>query len=291
MLTFDDGYRECFSEALPILRRHGAVATFFVATHYVEARRLLWWDRIALLLHRSERAQLQLHYPFELRLPLGEARQEAAKALLAIVKSYAGLDHERFLDHVAEACGVHLERSEERRIVDRLLMTWDELRALERAGMEVESHTRTHRVMNTLSSQDVCEELMGSRIDLEAQLGRRVRALAYPVGYPVRHLPYMRDALRRTGYELAFTNQTGVNHTLMRGDRFGVRRISMCCGYDDAFFRAILSVPYLAPARQRLPEPLMRSLMPEQNAAALPPADRQSRALAETRAATPRLHT
>src|SRR5216110_1527820 len=46
LITFDDGYRDNHDQALPILLRHGARAVFFVATRYVDERRLYWWERI-----------------------------------------------------------------------------------------------------------------------------------------------------------------------------------------------------------------------------------------------------
>jgi peptidoglycan/xylan/chitin deacetylase (PgdA/CDA1 family) len=249
MLTFDDGYAECYTEVLPILRRHNAVATFFVPTSYLEERRLFWWDRICLLLERSRRDCIELSYPFSMRLVLAEGKQRAMSALTGVVKTYAGLDLDHFLEHLARACDVEVGREEERSLADGMLLTWDQLRALAETGMEVESHTRTHRVMNTLTRQQICEELVGSRADLEAQLGRRVSALAYPVGYPVRHVPHVLDALREAGYDLAFTNHTGVNHTLTRRDRYEVRRIAMSRCYEDAYFRAMLLAPYLALSR------------------------------------------
>jgi len=290
MLTFDDGYRECHQEVLPVLLRHGACATFFVPTTYLESRRIFWWDRISLLVDRGTREVLELEYPFTMRLPLVEEKRSAVCALIGVVKTYMELDLDRFLDHVAEALGVDLARDEERKLADELLMTWDQVRALEKWGMQVESHTRTHRVMNTLSPQQVCEELVGSRVDLEVQLGRRICALAYPVGYPVRQLPHVREALRTAGYELAFTNQTGVNHTLLRGDCFDVHRIAMNRQYDDMYFRAMLAVPYLAPSRV-MPRPYFKQRPTPVPVVATPrPAEPRSRATDARPTATPTLN-
>src|SRR5262245_54938805 len=47
IVTFDDGYRECHEQALPILISHSVKAAFFIATSYVSKRRVFWWDRIS----------------------------------------------------------------------------------------------------------------------------------------------------------------------------------------------------------------------------------------------------
>src|SRR5687767_5287072 len=100
MISFDDGYRDNAEEALPILRRHGAKAVFFVASAYVDERRLFWWERIAHAVARSPRGLLELTYPEPMMMALdsAEARRRATHALLALVKTRQGLDLEVFLE-------------------------------------------------------------------------------------------------------------------------------------------------------------------------------------------------
>jgi hypothetical protein len=201
---------------------------------------------------RSTRAVLELSYPFPIRFHRDGTNDANVNAALAgIVKSYIGLDLERFLHHVSDACGVTLTSVEERALADATLMTWEQVRALADAGMDVQSHTRTHRVLHTLLPTEIREELALSRSDIEAVIERPVRALAYPVGYCLQHLGYVSDALREAGYALAFTNQTGVNHIGRPPGCYDIRRIAMCTSYDARFFRAMMALPYLAPTRTR----------------------------------------
>lgn len=43
-ITFDDGYRDNFEDAAPVLRRHGLEATFFVTSSFPESQVVPWWD-------------------------------------------------------------------------------------------------------------------------------------------------------------------------------------------------------------------------------------------------------
>src|SRR5215475_11334813 len=63
LVTFDDGYRDNHDIALPILKRYDVPAIFFVATSYIEERRLFWWDRINHILKSSKRGEIVLDYP------------------------------------------------------------------------------------------------------------------------------------------------------------------------------------------------------------------------------------
>jgi peptidoglycan/xylan/chitin deacetylase (PgdA/CDA1 family) len=247
LITFDDGYRDNHDVALPILLKHGARATFFIATKYIEERRLFWWDKISLLVRRSKRTQIDLTYPIRKTFSLADdkERERTRVALLHVPKETFALDIDRFLDDLAEAAGVAFSREDERKIADDVVMTWDQVRGLKRAGMDVQSHTVSHRVVEMLDDATLEQELVDSRAKLEQEVGTRVRALAYPVG---RHgvLPAnVRAVVKKTGYEVAFSNATGAD--LRWGiDAMNASRIGVDFGDPDSFFRSIMAVPPLA---------------------------------------------
>jgi peptidoglycan/xylan/chitin deacetylase (PgdA/CDA1 family) len=139
---------------------------------------------------------------------------------------------------------VSFAAAEERRLADETVLGWEQVVALRRAGMGVQSHTRTHRVLHTLEPAEVAEELRGSRARLEEVLAEPVRAISYPVGGPVGRYPEVRRAVRDAGYELGFSNGTGVNKLAL--DALDVKRISLDAKLSDAFFRTMLALPWLA---------------------------------------------
>lgn len=183
-ITFDDGYLDCYTRALPILKRHDCPAISFVSTSFVGERRTFWWDRLAYVLKHAQRERLSLEYPFPFELELKGDRSNAIELVLGLVKNQP-LDVARLLDELGDAAGVPWTREMDRDVANRLIMTWDHVRALRRAGMGVQSHTRTHRVLQTLRPDELEDELGGSRSDLERALGESIRAVAYPVGFPL----------------------------------------------------------------------------------------------------------
>jgi peptidoglycan/xylan/chitin deacetylase (PgdA/CDA1 family) len=247
LVTFDDGYKDCSDVALPILKRHGIPATFFVATDYIEQRKLFWWDRIHLVVNSTKKESIELSYPsprrHDLRTP-GE-RLAVARALIRLIKDEGEMDLQRFLDEVCAACDVSVGPDEERRMADALLMTWDDLRAVRDAGMSVQSHSRSHRTLQTVPLPRLREELGGSREVLERELRDRVRAIAYPVGKRLGRAPEIRAAVSAAGYELGFTNATGVNN-VWTFDPLDARRLSLEVDLPEAHFLAMLTIPGLA---------------------------------------------
>jgi peptidoglycan/xylan/chitin deacetylase (PgdA/CDA1 family) len=75
-------------------------------------------------------------------------------------------------------------------------MRWDELREL-----DVGSHGITHAHLARLSDEELRRELVGSKQQIEDELGRACRDFAYPYG---EHDERVRAAVRAAGYERAY---------------------------------------------------------------------------------------
>ena len=102
------------------------------------------------------------------------------------------------------------------------LMSLEQALELGRRGFELQSHTRTHPDLTTLSDAALAEELAGSRQELEAALGRPVEYLAYPYG---RHDERVMAAARQAGYRAAFSTRSGFNRRQV--DPFQIRRLDI----------------------------------------------------------------
>jgi len=248
-ITFDDGYLDCHDVVLPILRRYGAKAIFFIATDYTEQRKMFWWDRIAFQVRESKRTTIEIEYPKKISIDISEGRDGALKQLLRVVKTSVGMDLDRYIEGIVRATGVTMDRDRERAIADQLLMTWEQIVDMERAGMDIQSHTSSHRVLGTLEPAQLSSELLGSRVALEEKLQKPVRAVAYPVGYSIAADRVIRNAVLEAGYEVGFTNQSGVNHVFRGVDPLDISRHAMERDMGGEMFRGLMAFPYLARTR------------------------------------------
>jgi peptidoglycan/xylan/chitin deacetylase (PgdA/CDA1 family) len=247
LLTFDDGYLDNLELAVPALRRHGIAATFFIATGYVGGRRLFWWDRLSWTVKHARRRRFSVLGGQPVQIDLDAGLPLAERQLQRVIKRTPELDLERFLGSLADAADAPWSAEVEARLVDRHVMSWGHVRELRRAGMHVGSHTRTHRVLQTVPLAELAGELSGSRADLEAALGEPVQAIAYPVGLPVAGNPSIRAELVAAGYRLGFSYRTGLQR-LRSLDPLDINRVGIDGGLSDAMVLSRSVLPRLFPS-------------------------------------------
>jgi len=162
-ITFDDGYRDNFDIARPVLEKLSLPATFFVVTDWMGSDVVPQWDR--------ERG---VRHPW---------------------------------------------------------MTWDEVRSLHRRGFEVGAHTRSHADLGAVSPAEARAEVVGARLELEAQLGARVESFAYPYGGRSHVTEANRDVVKSAGFRCCCSSFGGTNPA--GTDPFFLRRVPVSPWYES----------------------------------------------------------
>jgi peptidoglycan/xylan/chitin deacetylase (PgdA/CDA1 family) len=207
LITFDDGYRDNFDEAFPILAKRGVPATFFLVSSMVGSSKPMWWDSLAWIVKNSRRRQFRLEYPSELVIDLDAIPVETAvRQVLHMFRIADQIDLDRYLEQLEAACDRPRPESG-----DRLFLGWDEAAKMLAGGMSIGSHSHTHRIMSRLSPRSQCEEALVSRQILSERLGCEIDAFAYPVGRQSAFSPVTMNAVRDAGYQIAFSFFGGVN--------------------------------------------------------------------------------
>jgi len=222
-ITFDDGYADNRAIALPILKRHGLSATFFIATGYLDGGRM-WNDTIIEAIRGSEAIRIELGSinGFEgsqlQSLAIGSIveKRAAIQGLLGRLKYLSSSERDAASRSIAEQCGINLP--------DDLMMTSQQVVELRRAGMLIGAHTISHPILARLEPADVRKEIFGSKGFLESILEEEVDLFAYPNGRP--NVDFQtKDAVivKELGFKAAVSTAwgtAGIDSDLMRLPRF-----------------------------------------------------------------------
>ncbi len=229
LVTFDDGYRDNFEQAFPILSARKTPAVFFLPTAFIDDPHAPWWDVVAYICKTSQVEAVELGPPFSF---LVDRRGVAMPNLVARIV-------EVFLELGPHEESALLEQLESELQVDcnakdlggRLFFSWEEARAMAKEGMAFGSHSRTHRDLGRLSQVELNAEFVESKAALEANLPGEAYALAYPYGRPENLSPSTISAARDAGYEFAFSATTG---PVVPGDADPYRLKRIAIGASDS---------------------------------------------------------
>jgi peptidoglycan/xylan/chitin deacetylase (PgdA/CDA1 family) len=100
-------------------------------------------------------------------------------------------------------------------------LDWGLMRELDASGVRVESHGIAHRPLAEVSLDEAVREIAVSKLKLEEQLGRPVRAYAYVKGSEAHFHPVHESILKQAGYEIAFTTISRSNSPWSNPFRLG----------------------------------------------------------------------
>jgi tetratricopeptide (TPR) repeat protein len=205
MITFDDGYRDNYDLAFPILKTLHVPAVFFLTTDMLDNRRLAWWDIIAYMFKQSAKSRI-IHE--DKTFDLEADRVGSITYFQEMMKTLPASRTSHLLMELSEILEVDYPPHE---LQDQELLTWNHAREMMQNGMEIGSHTHTHRVLTTLDQSEIREEMYLSRIILERELGEPVVSISFPVGEPQLVSMETETLTRECGYSIGFTTNSGVN--------------------------------------------------------------------------------
>jgi peptidoglycan/xylan/chitin deacetylase (PgdA/CDA1 family) len=217
VLTFDDGYRNNLTHALPVLRRFSAPMALFLPTGKIERRSLFAFDRLDYALQRIQGEEITLQVNglrHTLRLKPRAALVASFSRLRSLLKDRMGADLEyaplvnALVAECEQRAGGSLEALKEADDWSALL-SWDDVASLAREpDVEIGSHSVDHTRLGLADLDTVRRELRESKAALERRTGKPCRHLAYPNG---SWSPAVAQVVREEGYSSALGTEEGLN--------------------------------------------------------------------------------
>jgi peptidoglycan/xylan/chitin deacetylase (PgdA/CDA1 family) len=209
VVTFDDGYRDNLTNALPIAESKGVPITVFVTSGVLGNRNGLWWDRLGTLLRARPPQVRVIDLPVAdqyVRLAVGSS---GIRADLDSVRSrllpLRVTEIERALDAVSEQWQVGSAPP-----ADAGTLTREDLCQLAASDtVTIGAHTADHVRLRDRSAPEQQDTISGSKGELEQSIGRAVSHFAYPFGGRDDFDDRSVDAVRSAGFDTACTTLPG----------------------------------------------------------------------------------
>lgn len=231
-LTIDDGVRNQFTTAYPVLRDQGVPATIFVCPALTESGQWIWNTELRLrlrVLSAGERSRLNERFACTAK-PAARGHHDPVEAMIRWAKQQS-VAKRRELQAEVVARTRQFEPSEAQ--IDQFApMTWEQVNGMEQDLITIGSHTGNHPILTSLSHELLDEEIAGSRRLLEQRIGRPVDLFSFPNG---DFDAAVQDAVRRS-YRAAVT--TKEDFVTAGDDLYTLARISTA-GTHGSFVRRL----------------------------------------------------
>jgi CelD/BcsL family acetyltransferase involved in cellulose biosynthesis/peptidoglycan/xylan/chitin deacetylase (PgdA/CDA1 family) len=220
-VTFDDGYRDNFLGAFPILTSLGIPATIFLATGYIDSGELPWYDQVRLAFKLTKRSYFSMA---DLGGPKGSLdtlsdRLRSLEEALGWLRGMLQQVRPQAISELFCALGVPPDLS-----LPNQMLRWDDVRQMSKKNIAFGAHTISHPALSKIPGTEIQREVLGSKMAIENRLQLPVSHFAYPFGEPFDFNAQVKRLVEEAGFKSAVTTIWGLNKPT--GDRFELRRFN-----------------------------------------------------------------
>jgi hypothetical protein len=191
-----------------------------VITGFVDQKIWVWTDKLRYLTSQLPAGPARFTFDkhnLSFHLDDESSRWSAANRINSILKTLPDAKKNAAIQHMAANSNISLP---EQPPEEYAAITWDQVKEMNLAGIDIGSHTVTHPILPNVDDQQLRAELVVSKSRLETELGHPVTLFCYPNGsYDER----VEAAVREAGYNVAVTTNPGLNDR--RSDLHALARV------------------------------------------------------------------
>lgn len=203
-ITFDDGWKDNLTHALPILKDNNANALIFLATSGIDNGGLFWPEDVALKsLMAARRRPIEnlnqaIRVAAQRNTPNARNADEAMQLIGQVVEEFKQLDQTNRDERLNKYYEMIDAKPEP---LQGFMLNWSDVRLMSTSGISFGSHTHTHRICENSTHDEIEDELITSKHKIESATGKPIDSFAYP---NARYKGDEHLILKKTGFRYAF---------------------------------------------------------------------------------------
>lgn len=182
VLTFDDGWRDNYLNAFPILKSHNIPATIFLPTFYINKNDLFWTDKLI------------IHHFLSVGTAHSKVLSPSTQKMILKYKNYNIDKINNFIKELEKKNGDIYPKS-------RSFLNWDEIIEMSGHNISFGSHSHQHHNLTKLSNEEITSDIKTSLATLKKENIPFLNTFCYPGGY---HNSSTQGILKQFGFNMAF---------------------------------------------------------------------------------------
>ena len=209
-ITFDDGFKNNYTVAAPILSELKIPAAFYIPTYFIDTDEMFWVDKIDYCINRTSVKNISLPYfkhPFHLRTKQDKIKSSAL--IRAYCKANTNAITNRIIDALIDATRVKPETADYEKYSK---IKWAQLKEMSNNPLFIiGGHSHTHHILSKLSLQELDFEITESINLLERNLTKKIKHYSYPEGGLQDYNEKVIKKLKANGIRSCLTTIFGLN--------------------------------------------------------------------------------
>ncbi|NIJ39865.1 peptidoglycan/xylan/chitin deacetylase (PgdA/CDA1 family) [Parvibaculum indicum] len=228
--TLDDGYRDNFTEALPVFERHETPFTVYLATDLPDGKADLWWITLENVIGTARQITMELEgKPVVIPTATTDDKKAAWQTIYWSLRKRPESEMRAVIAALAEQHNVPVAS-----IAKDAAMSWDELRSLARHPLaRIEAHTAGHFALSGLTDAAARAEVERGLARHEAELGKRPTHFSYPYGDHGSAGERDFRLIAEMGFRTATTTRKGLIQPRHRDRMCALPRLSLNGEFQD----------------------------------------------------------
>lgn len=221
VITFDDGYKDNYVNAFPILVKYSVPATIYLSVDHIEGKKVFWYEQLAHALLTSKKEIIDITDQGLKKITLDSKRHrlDALNMLNDILKVYTENERTNIVNTI-------LKISEtESTFNPSDMLTWEMIHKMKNHRISFGSHTMTHPILSRESKDRIVNEIRLSKKIIEKQIGNKVYSFAYPNGTESDINTTVVNEVINADYRSACTTIEGINKNTEQ--RYLLKRINI----------------------------------------------------------------
>lgn len=213
VFTVDDGYRDFYLNAYPLLKKYGIPATVFLTTDFLDGKIWQWWDQLRYAIVHSPQGsavvELEMGEPVEYPLHDQSSRSAAMNGIVEKLKRIPNRKRVEFISSLGDLFHVEIPATAPLGLEP---MSWDEVRELANNGVTFGAHTRRHPILSRVETEEeLKDEVEGSRDRIAKELGKPPSSFCYPNGREMDVGSRVQEIVKNAGFQCAVSTMNGLN--------------------------------------------------------------------------------
>lgn len=237
VVTFDDGYKDNYQYAFPILKKYKIPATVFLITGHIDTGNLFWFDKVRYTIWNTKIKRLKLDGFGDFSLNSINNKLQSIHKIEEKFKKIKEEKKNQLIEKLIDISKMDIPHDLGRDII----LSWDEVKEMDEGGIDFGAHTVSHPILTRISLEQAKFEITQSKKDIEKRLGKTVNTFAYPNGTPDDFNTKIIELVKDSGFTCAVTTIPTIQASMMNLYKLG----RLFPGWNFLSFKFIVSGLYL----------------------------------------------